>query len=104
MAQVSDVSLANQGFSSFRTELNNILSALNTQHIGSSAPSSVATGTIWVDNGTSGVLKVKINDGSDNIELFQINISSNAISSTMSVTGTISETDPNALPLALALG
>ena len=104
MAQVSDVSLANQGFSSFRTEVNNILSALNTQHIGSSAPSSVATGTIWVDSGTSGVLKVKINDGSDNIELFQINISSNAITSTMSVTGTISETDPNALPLAIALG
>ena len=64
----------------------------------------MATGTIWVDNGTSGFLKVKINDGSDNVELFQINISSNAITSTMSVTGTISETDPNALPLAIALG
>ena len=49
-------------------------------------------------------VKVKINDGSDNVELFQINISSNAITSTMSVTGTISETDPNALPLAIALG
>ena len=59
---------------------------------------------MWVDNGTSGVLKVKINDGSDNVELFQINISSNAITSNMSVTGTISETDPNALPLAIALG
>ena len=104
MSQVSDVVLANQGFASFRTELNNILGALNTMHIGSSAPSSVATGTMWVDNGTSGVLKVKINDGSDNIELFQVNISSNAITSTMSVTGTISETDPNALPLAIALG
>ena len=104
MSQVSDVVLANQGFASFRTELNNILGALNTSHIGSSAPGSVATGTIWVDNGTSGVLKVKINDGSDNVELFQVNISSNAITSTMSVTGTISETDPNALPLAIALG
>ena len=104
MSQVSDVVLAIQGFASFRTELNNILGALNTSHVGSSAPSSVATGTIWVDNGTSGVLKVKINDGSDNVELFQINISSNAITSTMSVTGTISETDPNALPLAIALG
>ena len=104
MAQVSDVSLANQGFSAFRTELNNILSALNSSHSGSSAPGSVTTGTIWVDTGTSGVLKVKINDGSDNVELFQINISSNAISSNMSVTGTISETDPNALPLAIALG
>ena len=104
MSQVSDVSLANQGFSAFRTELNNILGALNTSHVGSSAPASVAQGTIWVDSGTWGVLKVKINDGSDNVELFQINISSNAITSTMSVTGTISETDPNALPLALALG
>ena len=104
MSQVSDVVLANQGFASFRTELNNILGALNTSHVGSSAPGSVATGTIWVDNGTSGVLKVKINDGSDNVELFQVNISSNAITSTMSVTGTISETDPNALPLAIALG
>ena len=104
MSQVSDVSLANQAFGSFRSELNNILGALNTMHVGSSAPGSVATGTIWVDNGTSGKLKVKINDGSDNVELFEIDISSNAISSNMSVTGTITETDPNALPLALALG
>ena len=57
-----------------------------------------------MDNGTSGKLKVKINDGSDNVELFEIDISSNAITSNMSVTGTITETDPNALPLALALG
>ena len=104
MTQVSDVSIDNIGFSAFRTELNNILGALNTAHIGSSAPASVAQGTIWVDSGTSGQLKVRINAGSDNIELFSINISSNAITSTMSVTGTISETDPNALPLAIALG
>ena len=104
MSQVSDVELANQGFASFRTELNNILGALNTMHVGSSAPGSVATGTIWVDNATTNVLKVKINDGSDNVELFQINTSTNAVTSTMSVTGTIAETDPNALPLAIALG
>tara|TARA_R100000655_G_scaffold7295_1_gene19754 strand:- start:142 stop:456 length:315 start_codon:yes stop_codon:yes gene_type:complete len=104
MSQVSDVTLDNQGFASFRTELNNIIGALNTSHVGSSAPGSVATGTIWVDNATTNVLKVKINDGSDNVELFQINTSTNAVSSTMSVTGTISETDPNALPLAIALG
>tara|TARA_Y100000114_G_scaffold92651_1_gene86117 strand:+ start:789 stop:1103 length:315 start_codon:yes stop_codon:yes gene_type:complete len=104
MAQVSDVVLANQGFASFRTELNNILAAINTSHVGSSAPGSVTTGTIWVDNATTNVLKVKINDGSDNVELFQINTSTNAVTSTMSVTGTISETDPNALPLAIALG
>ena len=104
MSQVTDVSLANQAFGTFRSELNSILGALNTSHVGSSAPGSVTTGTIWVDNGTSGVLKVKINDGSDNVELFQINISSNAITSTMSVTGTIAETDPQAAALAIALG
>ena len=104
MAQVSDVSLANQGFSSFRTELNNILTALNSQHSGSSAPSSVVAGTLWIDTATSGVLKLKMNDGTDNVELLQVNISSNAITSNMSVTGTITEADPNAFPLAIALG
>ena len=104
MSQVSDVNLANQAFGSFRSELNNILGAFNTMHIGSSAPGSVAQGTIWIDSGTSGKLKVKLNDGSDNVELFEVDISSNAITSNMSVTGTITETDPNALPLALALG
>ena len=104
MAQVSDVTLDNQGFASFRTELNNILGAVNTSHLGSSAPGSVAQGTIWVDTGTTGFLKVKINDGSDNLELFSINISSNAITSPASVTGSITESDPNALPLAIALG
>ena len=50
------------------------------------------------------VFKVKIFDGSDDVELFQINTTTNVVTSTMSVTGTISETDPNALPLAIALG
>ena len=104
MAQVSDVSLANQGFSSFRTELNNILTALNSQHSGTSAPGSATAGTLWVDTSTSGVLKLKMNDGTDNVEILQLNISSNALTSTMSVTGTISETDPQAAALSIALG
>tara|TARA_R100000149_G_C5854481_1_gene122209 strand:- start:129 stop:446 length:318 start_codon:yes stop_codon:yes gene_type:complete len=104
MAQVSDYTLDNQGFASFRTELNNILAAINTSNLGSSAPSSVAQGTLWVDSGTSGKLKVKLNDGTDNVELFEIDISSNAITSSMSVTGTITEADPNAIPFAVALG
>ena len=104
MSQVSDVVLANEGFASFRTELNNILGALNTMHLGTSAPGSVAQGTLWIDSSSSGVLKLMMNDGSDNVELLQVNISSNAISSNMSVTGTISETDPQAAALAIALG
>ena len=103
MAQ-HDFNIANASFPTVRADINNVLTAINTTQLGASAPSSAAQGTLWIDNATSGVLKVKINDGSDNVELFQINISSNAITSTMSVTGTISETDPNALPLAIALG
>ena len=103
MAQ-HDFNIANQSFPSFRSDLNNVLTAINTTQLGTSAPSTVAQGTLWIDSGTSGVLKLKLNDGTDNIELLQVNISTNAVSSNMSVTGTISETDPNALPLAIALG
>jgi|TARA_B100000035_G_scaffold302795_1_gene300751 hypothetical protein len=103
MAQ-HDFNIANQSFPSFRSDLNNVLTAINTTQLGTSAPSTAAQGTLWIDSGTSGQLKLKLNDGTDNIELLSVNISTNAVSSTMSVTGTVSETDPNALPLAIALG
>jgi len=103
MAQ-HDFNIANQSFPSFRSDLNNVLTAINTTQLGTSAPSTAAQGTLWIDSGTSGQLKLKLNDGTDNIELLSVNISTNAVSSNMSVTGTISETDPNALPLAIALG
>ena len=102
MSQVSDVILANQGFASFRTELNNILGAVNSSHVGSSAPSSAVAGTIWVDNGTANTLKIKLNDGSDNLELFSINTSTNAITLPGGVS--VTESDPNAIPFAIALG
>ena len=103
MAQ-HDFNISNQSFPSFRSDLNNVLTAINTTQLGTSAPSTAAQGTLWIDSGTSGQLKLKLNDGTDNIELLSVNISTNAVSSTMSVTGTVSETDPNALPLAIALG
>ena len=103
MAQ-HDFNIANQSFPATRSDINNVLTAINTTQLGTSAPSSAAQGTLWIDSGTSGVLKLKLNDGTDNVELLQVNISSNVVTSTMSVTGTISETDPNALPLAIALG
>tara|TARA_R100001163_G_C5059880_1_gene196610 strand:- start:1582 stop:1893 length:312 start_codon:yes stop_codon:yes gene_type:complete len=103
MAQ-HDFNIANQSFPSFRSDLNNVLTAINTTQLGTSAPSTAAQGTLWVDSGTSGQLKLKLNDGTDNIELLSVNISTNAVSSNMSVTGTISETDPQAAALAIALG
>ena len=102
MAQVTDVSLANQGFSAFRTELNNILSALNSGHSGTSTPSSAVAGTIWVDTTGTNTLTLKVNDGTDNLTLFSVNTSTNAVTLPSGVG--ITEADPNALPLAIALG
>ena len=62
MSQVSDVSLANIGFSAFRSELNDILGALNTSHLGTSAPGSIAQGTMWIDTSagaTGWILKLR---------------------------------------------
>ena len=80
MSQVSDVSIANSGFSAFRTELNNILGALNTSHIGSSAPASLAAGSIWVDtSGGATAYVLKFYDGSDHIALGTINTTANSV-------------------------
>ena len=81
MSQVSDVSIANQGFSAFRTELNNILGALNSMHSGTSRPSSATTGTMWLDTTNSGSnsLEIKFFDGSDDISVATIDTSANTI-------------------------
>ena len=81
MSQVSDVSIANQGFSAFRTELNNILGALNSMHSGTSRPSSATTGTLWLDTTNSGSnsLEIKFFDGSDDISVATIDTSANTI-------------------------
>ena len=80
MAQVSDVILSNQGFSSLRTELNNILAALNTSHAGSSAPASLAAGSMWLDTSggaTSHILKFY--DGTHHITFATINTTANTV-------------------------
>ena len=79
MSTVSDYSLANQGFSAFRTELNNILGAINTHNLGTSAPSSLAAGSIWVDSSSSETHTLKYYDGSDSITLCDINTSANTV-------------------------
>ena len=79
MSTVSDYSLANQGFSAFRTELNNILGAINTHNLSTSAPSSLAAGSIWVDSSSAGTHTLKYYDGSDSITLCDINTSANTV-------------------------
>jgi len=102
MTQVSQVTLDNQAFSTFRANLNNSINALNSQHIGSSRPSSAVAGTIWLDNSATDTIAMKLFDGSDDLELFSINTSTNAITLPNDVS--ITETDPSAIPFAIALG
>ena len=80
MAQ-HDMNIANQSFPSFRTDLNNALSALNTMHSGTSRPSGAAVGTMWLDTTNSGSnsLEIKFFDGSDDISFATIDTSANTI-------------------------
>ena len=66
------------------------------------ATGSAVAGTIWCDNSSSGTISIKLNDGSDNLTLFSINTSTNAITLPGGVS--VTESDPNAIPFAIALG
>ena len=66
MAQAVDFSLSNQSGSSFRSELNTILAAIQTLNSGSSAPSNLVAHMLFLDtSSTPAVLKIRnaANDG-----------------------------------------
>jgi len=79
MSQVTDYTLSNIGFSAFRTELNSILGAINTLNAGSSAPSSIAAGSLWLDTTNATTPTLKFYDGSDQISLCTFNYSANTV-------------------------
>ena len=80
MAQ-HDMNIANQSFPSFRSDLNNALSAINSMHSGTSRPSGAAVGTMWLDTTNSGSnsLEIKFFDGSDDISFATVDTSANTI-------------------------
>ena len=79
MAQ-GDYSIQNQSFPSFRSDLNDTLSAINTSNSGSSRPSSAVAGTIWLDTSGGATAHVlKFYDGSDDINLATINTTANTV-------------------------
>ena len=79
MSQVSDYTLSNIGFSAFRTELNSILNASNTLNAGTSAPGSVAAGSLWLETTSATTPTLKFYDGSDQISLCTFNYSANTV-------------------------
>ena len=89
MAQ-HDLNIANQSFPSFRTDLNNALSAIQTTHSGTSRPTGAVAGQIWLDTTTATSPTLKYYDGADDISLATIDHSANTVNwldSTVSITG-----------------
>jgi hypothetical protein len=93
MAQ-HDYNIANQGFPAFRTDLNNVLSAINTLNSGTSRPASAVAGSLWLDTTSATAPILKYYDGADDITLATINHTANtvdfndsAISTPLAVTG-----------------
>jgi hypothetical protein len=78
MAQ-HDMNIANQGFPAFRSDLNNALSAIQTNHSGTSRPSGAVAGQIWLDTTNATNPTLKFYDGADDISLAQFDYSANTV-------------------------
>jgi len=89
MAQ-HDYNIANQSFPSFRSDLNNALSAIQTNNSGTSLPSGAVAGQIWLDTTNATSPTLKFYDGADSISLATINYTANTVDwldSSVSITG-----------------
>ena len=85
-----DYNIANQSFPSFRTDLNNALSAIQTCNSGTSRPTGAVAGQIWLDTTSATSPTLKIYDGADDISLATINYTSNTVDwldSSVTITG-----------------
>ena len=85
-----DYNIANQGFSSFRSDLNNALSAIQTTNSGTSRPTGAVAGQLWLDTTTATSPTLKYFDGTDDISLATIDHTANTVNwldSTVSITG-----------------
>jgi hypothetical protein len=85
-----DFNIANQSFPSFRTDLNNALSAIQTTNSGTSRPTGAVAGQLWLDTTSATTPTLKYYDGADDISLATIDHSANTVNwldSTVSITG-----------------
>jgi len=85
-----DYNIANQGFSSFRSDLNNALSAIQTTNSGTSRPTGAVAGQIWLDTTSATSPTLKFYDGADDISFATIDYTANTVNwldSNVSVTG-----------------
>ena len=82
-----DLTIDNASGSAVRADLNLALQALGSTSIGSSAPSTLQTGQLWIDNsGTPWV--VKVYDGAQHITIGSVNASTNTFNLAIAEGGT----------------
>jgi hypothetical protein len=101
MAQ-SDLTIQNQSFPSFRSDLNDALTALNTTQSGTSRPTSAVAGTIWLDTTSATTPTLKLFDGTDDISLATLDYTANTVNwldSSVTITGLSSTATSTVLTL-----
>ena len=75
-----DFDIANQGMPAARTDVNNAILALASLSSGTSQPATPTTNQLWLDT-TADPNVLNFYDGTDDIEILQINVASNFVSS-----------------------
>lgn len=78
MAQ-HDYNIANASFPTVRSDINDVLSAINTSNSGTSRPSGAVAGTIWLDVTSATTPTLKYYDGADDISLATLDHSANTV-------------------------
>ena len=76
----NDLSIANQGFASFRSDLNSALQALGSTNSGTSAPSTTYANQLFYDT-TNNILKIRNEDNDAFITLFTLDQANDNIES-----------------------
>lgn len=73
-----DLTIANQGFPAFRSDLNDALQALGTLQSGTSAPATLFANMLWYDT-TNNVLKMRNEDNDAWISVLTLDQSTDAV-------------------------
>jgi len=74
-----DYVISNQSFPSFRQDLNNALSAIQTCNSGTSRPTGAVAGQLWLDTTTATAPILKLYDGADDISIATFNYTNNTV-------------------------
>lgn len=92
-----DLTIANQGFPAFRSDLNNALQALGSTQAGATAPSPTFAHQMWIDTSSApNVLKIRNADNDAWITVGQLNQSADTFNLAVAQGGTGSTTQSGA--------